>query len=149
MWVPFMLLTSHPAPSILDLCRPAEQTFLSLSEGWDSSKIELSMLSALEVSMLHCTSFVSAGLTWFGLIELLDPDNMCHVFISPRQRAHKTFHLLFNVYPEPPPHTVTEEVREWDYGDYEGLTSKEIHKTNPDWDIFRDGTCWFYAQDLG
>ncbi|KAG8747252.1 hypothetical protein FRC10_001868 [Ceratobasidium sp. 414] len=71
--------------------------------------------------------------------KLLDPDNMCHVFISPRQRAHNTFHLLFDVYPEAPPHTVTEVVREWDYGDYEGLTSKEIHKTNPDWDIFRDG----------
>ncbi|KAB5593618.1 Phosphoglycerate mutase [Ceratobasidium theobromae] len=71
--------------------------------------------------------------------KLLDPDNMCHVFISPRQRAHRTFHLLFDVYPEPPPHTVTEEVREWDYGDYEGLTSKQIHETNPGWDIFKDG----------
>lgn len=65
---------------------------------------------------------------------------MCHVFISPRQRAHNTFHLLFDTYPEAPPHTVTEDVREWDYGNYEGLTSKEIHKTNPGWDIFRDGT---------
>lgn len=71
--------------------------------------------------------------------KLLDPDNMCHVFISPRQRAHNTFHLLFDVYPEAPPHTVTEDVREWDYGDYEGLTSKTIHEANPGWDIFRDG----------
>ena len=133
------------ALSVLAFCRPAEQTFLSLSEGWDSSKTELSMLSALEVSMLRRSSFVSVGLTWLGLTELLDPDNMCHVFISPRQRAHNTFHLLFDVYPQAPPHSITEVVREWDYGDYEGLTSKEIHKTSPDWDIFRDGMHWFYA----
>ncbi|ELU43073.1 histidine phosphatase superfamily domain-containing protein [Rhizoctonia solani AG-1 IA] len=84
-------------------------------------------------------------------VELLDPDNMCHVFISPRQRAHNTFHLLFDTYPKAPPHTVTEEVREWDYGDYEGLTSKEIHKTNPGWDIFRDGAypvCYALVEEM-
>ncbi|PHH88743.1 hypothetical protein CDD83_7154 [Cordyceps sp. RAO-2017] len=40
---------------------------------------------------------------------------------------------------------VTEDVREWDYGDYEGITSKEIRKIRADqgltgtWDIWRDG----------
>jgi broad specificity phosphatase PhoE len=28
---------------------------------------------------------------------------------------------------------------EWDYGDYEGITSADIRKARPDWDIFRDG----------
>src|ERR1700752_2795348 len=28
---------------------------------------------------------------------------------------------------------------EWDYGKYEGLTSAEIHRERPDWDLFRDG----------
>ena len=28
---------------------------------------------------------------------------------------------------------------EWDYGDYEGLTSKQIHELAPGWLIFRDG----------
>ena len=28
---------------------------------------------------------------------------------------------------------------EWNYGDYESRTSKEIHAQRPDWDIFRDG----------
>jgi probable phosphoglycerate mutase len=28
---------------------------------------------------------------------------------------------------------------EWDYGDYEGLTSERIHETEPDWLLWRDG----------
>jgi probable phosphoglycerate mutase len=31
------------------------------------------------------------------------------------------------------------DLMEWDYGDYEGLTSDQIHKDNPDWLVFRDG----------
>ncbi len=30
-------------------------------------------------------------------------------------------------------------LREFDYGEYEGLTSKEIRARRPDWDLFRDG----------
>ncbi|KAF8516394.1 histidine phosphatase superfamily [Gautieria morchelliformis] len=71
--------------------------------------------------------------------QMIDPKNLAFVFVSPRQRAHETFHLLFSHLSNPPPHTVTEEVREWDYGDYEGITSAEIFKTRSDWDIFRDG----------
>jgi sedoheptulose-bisphosphatase len=40
--------------------------------------------------------------------------------------------------------TVTEDIREWDYGDYEGITSKEIQEDRKaaglsPWDIWRDG----------
>ena len=41
--------------------------------------------------------------------------------------------------------SITEDIREWDYGDYEGLTSKEIHEQRVargekvPWDIWRDG----------
>ena len=39
---------------------------------------------------------------------------------------------------------VTEEIREWDYGEYEGITSAEIAKQREEegkgeWDIWRDG----------
>ena len=71
--------------------------------------------------------------------ELIDPKNLAFVFVSPRQRAHETFHLLFDHLSNPPPHIVTEDVREWDYGNYECITSAEILKTRPDWEIFRDG----------
>lgn len=28
---------------------------------------------------------------------------------------------------------------EWNYGDYEGITSSAIHAQRPDWDLWRDG----------
>lgn len=40
---------------------------------------------------------------------------------------------------------VTEDIREWDYGDYEGITSPEIRRIRREqglgegWDIWRDG----------
>ncbi|KAG6878639.1 hypothetical protein C0993_001162 [Termitomyces sp. T159_Od127] len=72
-----------------------------------------------------------------GLV--IDPKNLCTVFVSPRQRAHKTFHLLFSHLQEEPHHILTEEVREWDYGEYEGLLSSEIKQKNPSWAIWVDG----------
>lgn len=32
-----------------------------------------------------------------------------------------------------------DDLREWDYGDYEGLTSVEIHQRDPEWLLWRDG----------
>lgn len=71
--------------------------------------------------------------------EILDPANLCTVYVSPRIRAHKTFHLLFDHVEKLPDHVITEEVREWDYGEYEGLLSSEIKEKNPGWDIWKDG----------
>jgi len=34
---------------------------------------------------------------------------------------------------------VDRDLVEWNYGDYEGLTTTDIHTTRPGWDIFRDG----------
>jgi probable phosphoglycerate mutase len=34
---------------------------------------------------------------------------------------------------------VRDDLREWDYGEYEGITTKEIHERNPGWFLFRDG----------
>ncbi|TFK77230.1 phosphoglycerate mutase-like protein [Pluteus cervinus] len=71
--------------------------------------------------------------------KLIDPSNLCTVFVSPRQRAHKTFHLLFEHSAELPHHILTEDAREWDYGDYEGLLSSEIKKSDPSWTIWTNG----------
>jgi broad specificity phosphatase PhoE len=34
---------------------------------------------------------------------------------------------------------VSDELHEWDYGEYEGLTTPEIRKERPDWVLWRDG----------
>jgi broad specificity phosphatase PhoE len=34
---------------------------------------------------------------------------------------------------------VREELREWDYGDYEGITTPDIRRDRPDWWLWRDG----------
>ncbi|KAF8807720.1 phosphoglycerate mutase-like protein [Phlegmacium glaucopus] len=69
----------------------------------------------------------------------IEPTNLCNVLVSPRQRAYRTFQLLFDHLENKPKHTLTEEVQEWNYGDYEGLTSAEIHKIDPNWQIWFNG----------
>jgi broad specificity phosphatase PhoE len=34
---------------------------------------------------------------------------------------------------------IREDLREWDYGDYEGLTTAQILERDPGWDLWRDG----------
>jgi broad specificity phosphatase PhoE len=34
---------------------------------------------------------------------------------------------------------LSDDLHEWDYGDYEGLTTAQIHEQRPDWDLWRDG----------
>ncbi|KAI0051662.1 phosphoglycerate mutase-like protein [Auriscalpium vulgare] len=71
--------------------------------------------------------------------KLIDTVNLRIVLVSPRKRAHRTFHLLTDHLPVTPNHIITESVREWDYGHYEGLLSSEIKAENPNWTIWNDG----------
>ncbi|HSS94878.1 MAG TPA: histidine phosphatase family protein [Candidatus Dormibacteraeota bacterium] len=56
------------------------------------------------------------------------------VFSSPLQRATRTAELAG--FPGP---RVTPLLSEFDYGDYEGLTTKEIWEKHPAWELYRDG----------
>ena len=38
-----------------------------------------------------------------------------------------------------PAHQVTPLLREVDYGDYEGITTKAIHDSRPGWELYKDG----------
>jgi broad specificity phosphatase PhoE len=67
--------------------------------------------------------------------ERLKGLTFARVFTSPLQRASRTCELAgFGSVAEIDPDLV-----EWDYGQYEGLTTAEIRKKQPDWEIFRDG----------
>ena len=57
------------------------------------------------------------------------------VLTSPLRRARETCDLAgFGDRAE-----VLEDLREWDYGEYEGLTTPQIRETRPDWNLWRDG----------
>lgn len=57
------------------------------------------------------------------------------VFTSPLQRARRTCELAgFGDEAEILPDAI-----EWNYGQYEGVKTHDIHKDKPDWDLFRDG----------
>ena len=56
------------------------------------------------------------------------------VLSSPRERAVETARLAGLRVDE-----TTEELAEWNYGDYEGRTTAEIREDVPGWTIFRDG----------
>jgi len=57
------------------------------------------------------------------------------VFTSPLQRAARTCELAgFGAAALP-----DSDLLEWDYGDYEGRRTADIHKERPGWMLFRDG----------
>ena len=57
------------------------------------------------------------------------------VFTSPLQRAKRTCELAgFGAVAE-----IDEDLVEWNYGDYEGRRSADVHRERPDWQLFRDG----------
>ncbi len=56
------------------------------------------------------------------------------VLSSPLERARRTCELAgFGAAPTEP------DLSEWDYGEYEGRTTREVRRERPDWDLFRDG----------
>lgn len=87
------------------------------------------------------TSFTDLPLTEHGkrnaarLGDRLKGLAFTKVFTSPLARAMATCDIAgFGRVAEVDPNLV-----EWNYGDYEGITTAEIHKKRPGWNLFRDG----------
>jgi broad specificity phosphatase PhoE len=57
------------------------------------------------------------------------------VLTSPLQRARRTCELAGLGDRE----QIEPNLMEWDYGAYEGLSTKDIHRDRPGWSLFRDG----------
>jgi probable phosphoglycerate mutase len=68
-----------------------------------------------------------------ALAGRLEQSGWALVLSSPLRRALDTARLA-GFEPE-----VDDRLREFDYGDYEGLTTAQIHEQRPDWDLWRDG----------
>ena len=69
------------------------------------------------------------------LAPVLSQQHFAAVFSSPLQRARRTCELggLGSSM------TVMQELLEWNYGDYEGITTPEIQRTVPNWSVFTHG----------
>jgi len=82
--------------------------------------------------------------------KIIDPSRIAHLFISPRTRAHRTYELLFDGTARKALESkseITEDIREWEYGTYEGLLTAQIRAgrhergldTERPWNIWLDG----------
>jgi broad specificity phosphatase PhoE len=69
------------------------------------------------------------------LRPVLAREVFARVFVSPVRRACETCELagLGNAA------VIDPDLVEWNYGEYEALTPKQIHEKRPGWLIFRDG----------
>jgi len=107
----------------------------------------------------------ATGKALVGSDRLIVPKNLAHIYVSPRKRAQRTLELLGLGCEDRLPWShhgetekgegdvqdvmkakveVTDRISEWDYGEYEGITSKQIAEDRKksgehEWDIWRDG----------
>jgi sedoheptulose-bisphosphatase len=74
-----------------------------------------------------------------GEDRLITSSTITQIFVSPRQRAKETLSILG--LPKHIPVCETKSLAEWDYGDYEGITTDAIKASRPSgtWDIWQDG----------
>ncbi len=71
-----------------------------------------------------------------GLARTISPDDFELVLCSPLLRARQTAELAGFAIERT---EICDDLHEWDYGDYEGLTSPQIHEQDPDWSLWTDG----------
>ncbi|KAI4158626.1 MAG: hypothetical protein LQ342_007278 [Letrouitia transgressa] len=93
----------------------------------------------------------AVGTQLFGPGKLIDSARVVRVWVSPRKRAQQTYSLLFSGGDRDSDIadkvTFTEDIAEWDYGDYEGLLVHEIRARRKEkgldqereWNIWKDG----------
>lgn len=86
------------------------------------------------------TSVTDLPLTELGVQQAqtlsghLDPQQFGLVLSSPRIRARRTAELAGFTGPAEP--TIDDDLVEWAYGDYEGMTSEQIHESVPGWTLW-------------
>ena len=77
----------------------------------------------------HGEDEARALIPWLGQVQF------DLVLTSPQQRARRTCELVGLAQEA----EIEPDLMEWDYGDYEGKLSSDIHKERPQWNVFRDG----------
>ncbi|TAQ90170.1 Sedoheptulose-bisphosphatase/4-nitrophenylphosphatase [Chlorociboria aeruginascens] len=92
----------------------------------------------------------SSGKVIVGSGKIIDPAKLAHLFISPRTRAQRTYEILFDETARKNLREraeISEDIREWEYGVYDGLLTAEIRAGRKErgldslrpWNIWEDG----------
>ena len=117
------IMTKSPCPRLIFVRHG--QTEWSKS-GQYTSRTDLD-LTPFGVKQMRNTG---KGLIGPGNLQMIKPENLTHIFVSPRKRAQRTSQLLLEeVDPEIKdkiPIEIDEDVREWEYGEYEGLKQTKL-----------------------
>jgi probable phosphoglycerate mutase len=66
------------------------------------------------------------------VLSVIDKERSVYTWSSPLQRARVTAELIMGA----AACTIDDRLREFDYGDYEGLTTAEIRERSPGWTVF-------------
>jgi probable phosphoglycerate mutase len=121
--------------------RPARYKETLADEGVTMAEIVLIRHGQTEWSAAgKHTSFTDLDLTAEGerqaraAGERLSGREFAAVISSPRRRALRTADLAGLTVTE-----TSEDLAEWNYGEYEGITSATIHETDPGWSLWTDG----------
>ena len=113
------------------------------------------------------TQVIATSSLLVGPGKLLDPRQVKKVWVSPRQRALRTFQLLFGGQRDLTTGgeglvagvseevfgggsgsvIITEEIREWDYGDYEGLQAADVREMRKENGLDEEGVPWSVWRD--
>ncbi|KAK9473134.1 histidine phosphatase superfamily [Dipodascopsis tothii] len=149
-FVPTLYFQPNPVAMATPKCFIARHGETEWSKsGQHTSRTDLPLTAHGEKCVKH------TGLALVGLDRLINPESLLHVFVSPRARAQHTVRLLLgeNFDSVADRLTTDERVREWEYGDYEGLLTKDIRALRKShglietsdgevgraWEIWKDG----------
>lgn len=139
----------NPASQAVSRCPPDLSPSLGETEWTKSGRY--TGITELELTPNGIQQVLNSKRLFIGPGKLLDTSKLARIFISPRQRAVQTFEILFTNMKDVGQFAekvkVTNDLAEWNYGDYEGLLTKEIREkrkqqgldTEKGWDIWRDG----------
>lgn len=115
----FVMPASVPDGAQLWLVRHGETVWSRSGQHTSRTEIELTPAGERQARVLR---------------KVLADVRPARVRCSPRRRARTTAELAgLTVDAEDP------DLTEWDYGDYEGLTSTQIRERRPGWSLWRDG----------
>lgn len=104
----------------------------------------------IELTPLGLRQVASTASQLVGPGRLLDPERLVKIFVSPRKRALQTYETLFGrsgsssyLQDERGILMITEDIAEWDYGDYEGLTPGQTKALRKERGLDREeGKAW-------